>query len=285
VSVVVASVPDRVLDDMRVIGYVRRMADERDVGPDVRAAVIRAEAAAHGWELVDIVLDSGSSANLDRPLLAAALNVLARREADALVVSGLEQLTSSLTSLGILLERFQMNRWVLVVLSARTEERAAETDKAGGSWRVPSDRDTRGAPAAAVSTGSSRRRGAPRRCPDHVLTQIVELRASGARLTDICLTMNANGIPTPGGGSRWWPSHVHRLLATQDAVSAKQKSAPHDDDAARPSRPGPGKEIHPPLATGSDQTTPDLHLSRPGTQRHERLLDHDPSSKGRQQRE
>jgi Resolvase, N terminal domain len=216
-SVVVASVPDRILDSMRVIGYARSMADERDVGPDVRAAVIRAEAAAHGWELVDMVVDRGSSSELDRPLLVATLNILARREVDALVVTGLEQLTSSLTSLGILLERFQMNRWVLVVLSARTEERAAETDKDGGSLRVSSDQDTPGAPAAGVSAASTRRQGAPRRCPDHILTQIVELRASGARLMDICSTMNANGVPTPGGGSRWWPSHVHRLLATQDA--------------------------------------------------------------------
>jgi hypothetical protein len=24
-------------------------------------------------------------------------------------------------------------------------------------------------------------------------------------------------VPTPGGGKRWWPSHVHRLLDTYDA--------------------------------------------------------------------
>jgi hypothetical protein len=29
--------------------------------------------------------------------------------------------------------------------------------------------------------------------------------------------MNAAGASTPGGGTRWWPSHVHRLMGTQDA--------------------------------------------------------------------
>jgi hypothetical protein len=33
---------------------------------------------------------------------------------------------------------------------------------------------------------------------------------------DICDTLNADGILTPGGGLRWWPSHVHRLLRTRD---------------------------------------------------------------------
>ncbi|MER5381776.1 recombinase family protein [Streptomyces sp. NPDC002688] len=45
---------------------------------------------------------------------------------------------------------------------------------------------------------------------------VVRLRADGARLADICNDMNAAGIPTPGGGSTWWPSYVHRLLRTRD---------------------------------------------------------------------
>jgi hypothetical protein len=42
-------------------------------------------------------------------------------------------------------------------------------------------------------------------------------RAAGARLIDICEQLNAAAVPTPGGANRWHPSHVSRLLRTQDA--------------------------------------------------------------------
>jgi recombinase len=64
-----------------------------------------------------------------------------------------------------------------------------------------------------------RQPGRPRRCPLEVLVRVVSLRVDGARLLDICDTLNAEHVPTPGGGERWWPSHVHRLLRTRDAQS------------------------------------------------------------------
>lgn len=64
---------------------------------------------------------------------------------------------------------------------------------------------------------SPRRQGRPRRCPLEVLVRVVELRESGALLIGICDQLNTDNIPTPGGGMRWWPSHVHRLLLTYDA--------------------------------------------------------------------
>jgi hypothetical protein len=66
-------------------------------------------------------------------------------------------------------------------------------------------------------TSSTRRPGRPRRCPLHVLVRVVELREAGALLKEVCEQLNTEGVPTPGGGTRWWPSHVHRLLGTYDA--------------------------------------------------------------------
>jgi hypothetical protein len=43
------------------------------------------------------------------------------------------------------------------------------------------------------------------------------MRQTGKRLVDICETLNAAGVPTPAGGAKWWPSHVHRLLHTRSA--------------------------------------------------------------------
>ncbi len=72
-SVVVTSVPDRMLNDMRVIGYVRTRPEESPAGMAAQEHAIRAGAAAREWELLDIVHDSGSPGdNVSRPLLAAA---------------------------------------------------------------------------------------------------------------------------------------------------------------------------------------------------------------------
>jgi hypothetical protein len=47
--------------------------------------------------------------------------------------------------------------------------------------------------------------------------RVVRLRIEGATLQEICNLVNAEGVPTPGGGNYWWPSTVHNLLETLDA--------------------------------------------------------------------
>ncbi|NLG22230.1 MAG: hypothetical protein GX555_12470 [Actinomycetales bacterium] len=82
---------------------------------------------------------------------------------------------------------------------------------------------TRAALAARRAAGG--RLGGPRRCPDAVLAEVARRRAAGDRLTDIARALNAAGHRTPGGGDRWWPSHVSRLLATQDGQHALREAA------------------------------------------------------------
>lgn len=62
-----------------------------------------------------------------------------------------------------------------------------------------------------------RRRGRKRQCPDEVLLRVLTMRRDVCSLRAICSALNADGVPTPGGGARWWPSHVSRLLATAAA--------------------------------------------------------------------
>ncbi|MFC4148052.1 recombinase family protein [Micromonospora mangrovi] len=50
-----------------------------------------------------------------------------------------------------------------------------------------------------------------------MLQKVVTMRRAGSRLVDICAAMNEAEIPTPGGGRKWWPSHVSRLLYTRAA--------------------------------------------------------------------
>ncbi|MFJ4843203.1 recombinase family protein [Streptomyces sp. NPDC088746] len=72
--------------------------------------------------------------------------------------------------------------------------------------------------ALAAKRAAGVRLGRPRICPDLVLSQVVTFRLHGWKLIDIATELNRLGTPTPGGGSCWYPSHVSRLLRTQDAL-------------------------------------------------------------------
>jgi hypothetical protein len=53
---------------------------------------------------------------------------------------------------------------------------------------------------------------------------VVRLRLDGLLLQEICDMLNDEGVPTPGGGQHWWPSHVHRLLRTLDAQALMEEA-------------------------------------------------------------
>jgi hypothetical protein len=60
--------------------------------------------------------------------------------------------------------------------------------------------------------------GRPSLCKRELLQRVIMLRVDERMLLrDICETLNEEGIPTPGGGARWYPSHVWRLLTTRAA--------------------------------------------------------------------
>ncbi|MGW2665953.1 recombinase family protein [Nocardia tengchongensis] len=44
------------------------------------------------------------------------------------------------------------------------------------------------------------------------------MRRNGIGYRGICRELNADGIPTPAGRSRWYPSHLSRLLNTRNVV-------------------------------------------------------------------
>jgi hypothetical protein len=115
--------------------------------------------------------------------------------------------------------------WALLILDALNRSASPEAQLLHGIRvsvaayeRALIARRTRAALVYRKSIGV--RIGRPRRCPDDVLDRVLELRAGGARLVDVAEAMNDAGVPTPGGGARWWPSHVSRLLSTQDARTA-----------------------------------------------------------------
>jgi len=59
------------------------------------------------------------------------------------------------------------------------------------------------------------------------------MRAEGAWHTDSREALNTEGVPTPGAGTCWWPSHITRLLQTYDAkpLTAGRPTGSHSHNA------------------------------------------------------
>lgn len=190
---------------MRLLGYAWRSTDEQPTTLDVQVEAVTAWAAAGGHTLVVTTTDR-----------------CARTQA----VHRLDYYGDG-------------EGWALLILDALDRRQSPEAQLLHGIRvsvaayeRALIARRTRAALAYRKAIGV--RIGRPRRCPDDVLTRVLELRAGGARLVDVAAAMNDAGVPTPGGGARWWPSHVSRLLATQDARTAA--AAPGTASAPVPAR-------------------------------------------------
>lgn len=69
--------------------------------------------------------------------------------------------------------------------------------------------------SAGFSAPALRRAGRPPVCPREVALHVVALRRQGLSYEAISEELNAAGVPTPMGGSRWLKSHVNRLLHTR----------------------------------------------------------------------
>ncbi|MFI6496362.1 recombinase family protein [Nonomuraea typhae] len=97
------------------------------------------------------------------------------------------------------------------------ERTAHPVSRPAGSPLPPIRPIPRPAQRPAVAEPFKRLPGRPPSCPEEVLSRVVALRERGATYAGICDELNRDGVPTPGGGRRWYPSHVSRLLHTRNA--------------------------------------------------------------------
>ncbi|NUP04594.1 MAG: recombinase family protein [Polyangiaceae bacterium] len=114
----------------RAVGYIRVSTDQqadRGLSLSAQRAKVRAYAKLHDIELVDILVDAGLSATtLERPGLQRALQMLRRREADAILVVALDRLTRSVHDLGLLLKKaFRDGRGELLSVNESIDTRSA----------------------------------------------------------------------------------------------------------------------------------------------------------------
>src|ERR1019366_9662387 len=106
------------------LGYIRVATEDQadgGIGLAAQRAAITEACRQRGWELVDVLVDSGLSAKgTDRPGLQRGLSRLAAKPADvqALVVAKLDRLARSFPDYANLIRVSAKERWQLLALDA-----------------------------------------------------------------------------------------------------------------------------------------------------------------------
>jgi DNA invertase Pin-like site-specific DNA recombinase len=184
-------------------------SERRRVREDAR--LIQAACQEHGLVLGKLVhdIETHAGSDLNRPGLSDALERLATKEYDSLVVTRLDRLTRSPVTLGTLLGMLGEREARLIVidigLDTGTEDGrvAAETLMTVG--RLEENAIEQHTPAGSARRATGRPAVADR---PSLKRRIADMRASGMTLQAIADTLNAEGVPTVRGGARWRPSSV-----------------------------------------------------------------------------
>ena len=188
---------------------------------DEQREIVAAECARRGLELLRIEEDVRSGRTLRRPGLQRALAACRRGDAGGIVVARLDRLTYSLDDLALLM-RTALERGFVVIapdlgldLSTDAGRHVATVLAAASRWHPRGL--ARRAHMALAERGEDRpARGRPSSTPPALAERIRRLRARGATLQAICDTQNAEGVPTPRGGSQWRPTSLRAILRAPD---------------------------------------------------------------------
>lgn len=206
-------------EPLRLIGYVRVSTREQGNGHglDAQRAAIERYCEEHGHRLVTIVPDVMTTRSVDK--LYGRLAAVAAVEAglaDGLVISTLDRATRSTLDGAQLLDAARRKGWRLLSVDGTDTADAGQallTDiriaVAQEERRKISER-TKAGLAAAKAKGVHV--GRPRRIPPEVADRIVFLASEGASSGAIARTLDAERVPTPGGGRTWYPSVVRDVL-------------------------------------------------------------------------
>jgi DNA invertase Pin-like site-specific DNA recombinase len=210
-----------------------------------QADVIALECERRGLALLELVgeREPQNGKGLERPGLSYALERIAAREAQGLVVSDLSRLTHSAADLGSIIEWFTCARARLVAVAHAldTEDEAGRlaasmlVEVSGWERERLSERTRQGLQAARLN---GRGGGRPAVTDDPGLRdRILRMRADGMTLQAIADTLNAEGVPTLRGGAKWRHSSVQTAAgyrrptkrSARDRLPGPDPSGPKDE--------------------------------------------------------
>ena len=203
---------------LRVIGYIRVSTSKQDIGPEVQAAALEAEATRHGWELTLYREDAASAKSLkNRPVLAGALADLKAGKADALAVSKLDRLSRSVADFAAMLETAHRQHWALICLdlnidtSTITGAAMAQVTVTFAEMERKKIAERTRDGMAKIKTTTGKHMGRTSVLPDSTIERIKADRAAGLSMGKIAATLNAEDVPTATGG-KWYASTISQIL-------------------------------------------------------------------------
>jgi len=206
----------------RVIGYVRVSTAEQGrsgLGLEAQRAAIVAACVRRGWELVTTYQDvaSGKSTN-GRHRLRQALDDLAARRAEGLVVAKLDRLSRSVVDFGRVLKLSQRHGWALVIGDLDLDT-STPTGKLMANVLISVAEWERDAIAQRTKAGlASKRARGERLGRERVITpalerRIVRMRQRGMSFWAIAAKLTADRVDTPSGKRKPWSwTSVQRVV-------------------------------------------------------------------------
>jgi site-specific DNA recombinase len=220
---------------MKAVAYLRVSTEDqaaRGVSLEAQRAKIAAYAGLYDLDRVAVVEDAGVSARtMDRPGLRQALAMLARGEAQALVVMKLDRLTRSVRDLGELLEgpfaraallsvgeqidtRTAAGRLVLNVLASVAQwERETIGERTATAMAHKKTRGERvGAVPYGYGLGADGHALVPVAAEQAVIAEARRLKASGLALRAIAAELERAGM-VARNGRRFEAAQVQRMVA------------------------------------------------------------------------
>lgn len=206
---------------MKAIGYIRVSTQEQaqsGLGLEAQAVAIRAEATRRGWDL-EIIADEGESGSkVDRPGLLIVKDKLARGEAQALIVAKQDRLMRSSLGWAQIVSESKDQKWSLICLDINLDTASPMGECMGTILAAIAQLELeqirkRTKDALAVKKAQGSRLGRPATMPEETRARINALRNSGVTLQGVADTLNAEGIPTARGGSKWYASTVQKAIA------------------------------------------------------------------------
>jgi DNA invertase Pin-like site-specific DNA recombinase len=214
----------QIADQSVVVAYVRVSTQEQadsGLGIEAQIAAVTAECERRGWKLLKVCVDEGlSGKSLDRPGVVEALDLVQTGKAGTLMVSKLDRLSRSLVDFAGLMAQATAQKWNLVALDLGIElstpagEFMANVMASAAQWerRIIGQRTK---DALAVKKAAGVRLGRPNVLDPDVATEIVAAHHAGAGWSEIARDLNARGVPTAHGGSKWHPSTVRGVVLGQ----------------------------------------------------------------------
>ncbi|MEN3220697.1 recombinase family protein [Mycolicibacterium porcinum] len=211
---------------LRVIGYCRvSTAKQSDQGHGLGAQreALQHFCNSHGLELLTVTTDVVSGAASDRMYgREVAISAIESGVADALLVRALDRATRDQEDAAKLFKRAERNAWRLMDCDKADSGDPSQRLLADIRIAVAAEERRKISERTKEGLAKARKKGSRLGRPPKIeqgcdlARRIVTLRMQdGLSANMIAAQLSREGVPTPGGGAKWYPSTIHDVFARE----------------------------------------------------------------------